>query len=173
MMLTSLGSAESTAEGRVFLGCPLVFGREGSFCLGAAALESASFAVLFAKAAVGLVIRSRKLPSTGALTFVVAVCELRESGRPSDGRPEVVGFVRVDVGAALAADADGPSTLAREAAVGAVRREEISTGLVGSRGFGFGAAGFEEATLSAAAAAFATDAAVCALSDARLGFLLI
>ena len=172
MRVSSPGSAESTADGRVFLGCPFVFGREVSFSLSADALASASFAVLFAKAAVGLVMRSKKLPSTGALGFLVAVCELRDSGRPNEGLPELVGFVRVDAAAGLATGAEGPSTLAREAAVGAVSRDEISTGLVVSRGFGLGAAGLEVAALSAAAAR-ATDAAVGAASDARLGFLVI
>lgn len=172
MMVSSPGSAESTADGRAFFDCPFVFGREGSFCLSADVLASASFAVLFAKAAVGLVMRSRKLPSTGALGFLLAVCELRDSGRPSEGRPALVGFVRVDAAAGLATGAEGPSTRAREAAVGAVSREEISTGLVGSRGFCFGPTGLEAAALSAAAAR-ATDAAVGADSDARLGFLLI
>lgn len=174
MIVSSASSAEVPVDDRGFFACPLVFGREGSFCLTAEAFASTSFAVRLAKAAVGRVMRSRKLPSTGALAFFVPVCEFRDSGRPREGRAELDGFERVVVAAgldAVVAAAAGPSTRARDAAVGAVRREETSTGLVGSRGFAFTAADAGFAALSAGAV-LALDAAVGAASEVRLAFLV-
>lgn len=173
MIVSSAGSAEVPVDDRGFFACPLVFGREGSFCLTAEAFASTSFAVRLAKAAVGRVMRSRKLPSTGALAFFVPVCEFRDSGRPREGRAELDGFERVVVAAGFDAvvAAAGPSTRARDAAVGAVRREETSTGLVGSRGFAFTAADAGFAVLSVGAV-LALDAAVGAASEVRLAFLV-
>lgn len=74
------------------------------------------------------------------------------------------------VGFGMAGAAAAGSCLAREAAVGAVNREETSRGLVTSRGFGLGAACLLAAALSAAAAR-ATEAAVGAVREARLVFL--
>lgn len=130
--------------------------------------------VLLADAAVGLIMRSRKLPSTGAVGFLFEVWDVRDSGRAArEGRGvglEAAGFTRVVVGAGL----DGAvvvwacSSLARDAAVGAVKREDTSAGFVTSRGF---ALAVGDVCLSAAAAR-ATDAAVGAVRELLLAFLL-
>ena len=106
-------------------------------------LLTSLFSCVFpAEAAVGLIIRSRKLPSTGAeaVDFLLAVCEDLLSGLASEVRgvglvDEVVGFIGLEevdclvVGAAVFV-LEPVSWRAREAAVGAVRRDGRSIGFV-------------------------------------------
>ena len=95
--------------------------------------------------------RSRNEPSGGGAVFRAAACELLDSGLASDDlgvgfvdegggfRAVVAGFCGTGAGLqALSA-----SCFARDAAVGAVRRELTSAGLVVSRGLGFTAVGPE------------------------------
>ena len=97
--------------------------------------------VLLELAAVGLIIRSRKLPPLG--TELAA--EARESGRfgalgATEGRgglaPVVLGAGRVVVDGFRVTFGSSPC-LAAEAAVGAVRRAGRPTGRVGDFGRGF------------------------------------
>lgn len=140
-------------------------------------LTSVFSCVLLADAAVGLIIRSRKLPSAGAeVVGFLLVCEDLLSGLARDVRgvgrvDDVAGFGLevVDcllLGAEFVVEAG--SCRAREAAVGAVSRDGRSIGFVASR-FGIGGcAGFEFGLSWPAARA--TEAAVGAVKELRLAF---
>lgn len=82
------------------------------------------------------------------------------------GRLVVVGL------GAGAAEVEEDSNRARDAAVGAVKREEMSAGLVTSRAFGFDDGEDALAAALSAVAARATEAAVGAARELRLGFLV-
>ena len=128
--------------------------------------------------------RSRKLPSAGAAAGFLFGCDARLSGRCIEDRGVArveagCGFGRVVVGglpwAALPLlRAGAASCLAREAAVGAVRREGRSTGFVPCLALGLegGDCLDEVDTDRSGAAARATEAAVGAVRELRLAFLL-
>lgn len=168
----TLGSSEALGAAFPAFACPFAFGRIGMpFCLGG--LFTSVFSVLADDAAVGLLILSRKLLSTGAAGFLVVFCDVLDSGRPAR---EDLGVGRADAvfgGARLAAAGlavfVADSNRAREAAVGAVKREEMSIGLVVSLGFGFGAV--EVDACFSAAAVRATEAAVGAVREVLTGLV--
>jgi hypothetical protein len=157
----------------------------------AAFLASSSCAVRRELAAVGLIILSRNPLSTGAVgAFLLPfVCDCLESGRVDGARDDLgverdialtlgLGFAFEVEGFCIAGAelADSGSCLAREAAVGAVRREDISSGLVT---FGLAvfveeeeAEGLPNAEVFSAAAARATEAAVGAVREDRLDFFV-
>lgn len=146
---------------------------------------------MLADAAVGRVIRSKKLPLAGGAGFRVGLDVLDSGLWPGWRDDRGVGFAEevlgLGLGAAgalfcvvllLAAGAGSGSCFAFEAAVGAVRRDGKSIGLVvfGLLGSALAVEGFVEVLLEVDAflsepAVFDIDAAVGAMSELRLGFL--
>ena len=116
------------------------------FCLPGLCFSTFSI-VLLADEAVGRIIRSKKLPSTGAKFFFSEVCELCDSRRCLPAKDvRGAGFVdevcglgldAVEDFSVLVVDAAVGSCFARDEAVGAVRCDGRSIGFVASRGFGF------------------------------------
>lgn len=152
------------------------------------ALGSNLSCALLADAAVGRVMRSRKLPPPdGLVSFLAgggAASAVREPGRWLDAREERVGLCDFVAAEDAVRDERGAveerkdcwrevgaldSCFAREAAVGAVRRDGRSTGLVPSRGLGLVVLG-EVAWTAGAVADFAAEEAVGAVRELRLGF---
>ena len=174
-----------------FLTCPLAvalpFGGAVVLLDLGGLLASTLSCVLLDEAAVGLIIRSRKLPSAGGGAGFRVVCDERDSGRWLDWSDERgVGFADAGCGLGLVVVDTLPLTvllllcegtgvgscLARDAAVGAVRREEISAGFVASLALGlaFGECLLEVAAVLSEPAARATELAVGAVRELLLAF---
>lgn len=129
-------SASSTAAfvevdfAAVFESCPFAFGFAEGLDFGGLFATTFSW-VLPDDAAVGLVIRSKKLPSTAAKLLLPEVCEPRDSGRcPAASDERAGGFEEgicgfgLDAREALKEDEDAAvsgSCFAFDEAVGAVR----------------------------------------------------